>query len=109
MNNEDKLELHYLLENIDHLRHLFIDKNLINKVKSITPKLVSNNFIPFRIISINYNILLCFNKDSTIVYIEFYNSGRINLEVNSIYETIPIINIDIEPSYIVNVLKSLIL
>jgi hypothetical protein len=75
----DKLK-QYGVEWIDEDIEIGPTDDVLEKTRSLIPKLVFNDLIPFRVTpSIDEGVCLAFLKDSLLIYVEFYNDGDIGL------------------------------
>ena len=97
----DKLKL-YGVEWVDEDIEIGPTDDVLETVRNLIPKLVYNDLIPFRIApSIDEGVCLAFQKDSILVYIEFYNDGDIGMIAEDFIDKRILENIDLKEADII--------
>ncbi|MCF8137368.1 MAG: hypothetical protein K9K63_08675 [Desulfotignum sp.] len=82
---------------------------VMEKARNLIPKLVHNNLIPFRITpSMEEGVCIAFQKNSILVYIEFYNDGDIGMIAEDYIGKRILENIDLNEADIIPVLRKII-
>lgn len=109
-----------LWKRIDRLRTYGVDwidedievgptEEVIKKVRSLIPKLIYNDLIPFRITpSIDEGVCLAFQKERILTYIEFYNEGDIGMIAEDYINKKILENVDLKETNIIPALSKII-
>lgn len=120
---DDKKEffiINNLYEKLDVLEKYGIDwsdedisigpnESVLKTIRGLIPKLVRNDLIPFRIApSIDEGACVVFQKESIIVYLEFYNDGDIGLISENYTEKKIIENIDLTEHDVISNLERIL-